>query len=392
MLVVPLLDQGGLERVCANTAQLLKNEYEVYLAVFNTKGMIYDVSGINLIDLKLGAVEGKIPKLLQVIKRAAKLSRLQKKLRADVCYSFGRTANLANALSHGKAKKIAACHSFGEIQNSREMKFVINRTDKVICCAKAMAKEVCDRYVPGRNDNKVAAVWNPCDIDGIRKMGQDNIPDEYLGFFDEKSRIIVSMGREDDVKGFWHLIKAFKRVNETIPDTKLVIIGEGKFDEYRGMAESMGICDRVLFTGVWKNPFQFLAKGSVYVLSSISEGLPNALVEALALELPIVSANCRSGPAEILNRDWEKAAGTDDIMYGDYGILSPALSKEKNIRCELSNGVIKLEKAEEKLAAALIEVLETPKLYRKYKDASLNRAREFSGENYKRKIIEIIEA
>ena len=60
MLIVPMLDQGGLERVCATTAQLLKKEYCVSLVVFNTTGMIYDVSGVDMIDLKLGAVDGKI--------------------------------------------------------------------------------------------------------------------------------------------------------------------------------------------------------------------------------------------------------------------------------------------------------------------------------------------
>ena len=62
MLIVPMLDQGGLERVCATTAQLLKKEYCVSLVVFNTTGMIYDVSGVDMIDLKLGAVDGKIKK------------------------------------------------------------------------------------------------------------------------------------------------------------------------------------------------------------------------------------------------------------------------------------------------------------------------------------------
>ena len=72
MLIVPMLDQGGLERVCALTAQLLKNKYDVHLVVFNTEGMIYDVSGVDLIDLNLGAVPGIAGKLLNVVKRVTK--------------------------------------------------------------------------------------------------------------------------------------------------------------------------------------------------------------------------------------------------------------------------------------------------------------------------------
>ena len=58
MLIVPMLAQGGLERVCAYTAKLLNEEYEVHLAVFNAAGMIYDISGVDMTDLKLGAVPG----------------------------------------------------------------------------------------------------------------------------------------------------------------------------------------------------------------------------------------------------------------------------------------------------------------------------------------------
>lgn len=394
---MPLLDQGGLERVCANTGQLLKNEYEVYIAVFNSKGMIYDVSGVTLIDLGLGAVEGGFSKMLQVVKRGRKLTKLQKQLNIDVCYSFGRTANLANALIKGRAKKLAACHSFGEIQNARAMKFIIGRMDKVICCAKAMTKEVYERY--DVEPDKVVTVWNPCDIDGIRKQGDEKLPREYRKFFEASDftskknadKIIVSMGREDDVKGFWHLLKAFKRVNEKLPNTKLAIIGEGSFIEYRKMAEDMKISERVLFAGLQLNPFPFLKAGSVYVLSSLSEGLPNALVETLAMEVPIVSVNCKSGPAEILSIDWEKAAKGDGIIHADYGILTSRLQAQKNTLCEYHNEAIKLEASEENLASAIMEMLENEKLYEKYKANSLKRAMEFSSANYKDNIIRIID-
>jgi glycosyltransferase involved in cell wall biosynthesis len=222
-------------------------------------------------------------------------------------------------------------------------------------------------------------------------LSENNIPKPYSDFFETKDKIIVSMGREDDVKGFWHLIKAFKRVNETIPDTKLAIIGEGRFEEYRQMAEDMQISDRVFFAGLQKNPFPFIRACDVYVLSSISEGLPNALVETLALEVPIVSVNCKSGPAEILHGDWEKVADNDDITHADYGILSSKLLTDKNVSCKYENGKIKLEASEENLASAIIEMLENHDLYSKYKNGSLKRAMEFSSKNYKRSIIKIID-
>jgi glycosyltransferase involved in cell wall biosynthesis len=389
MIIVPMLHQGGFERVCADTVKLLKDKYEIYLVVFNSQDMIYDVSGANFIDINLGALDGKIQKLVQVFRRAVKISQLQRKLKIDVCYSFGRTANLANVLTNSKAKKIVSCHSFAEVQIVNEMKLIINRSDKVICCSKAMKQEIEQHY--SVNSDKIVAVWNPCDIQGIREKGQCKIPVEYQNFFNSDDKVITTMGREDDVKGYWHLIKAFKRVNEMLPDTKLVIVGEGSFKEYKDMASNLGINDRVLFTGVQKNPFPFLKASDVYVLSSLSEGLPNSLVEALAIELPIVSVNCKSGPAEILTSDWEKVADEIDTVYSDYGILTPPLIENKNTVCEMENSKIKLEDSEEKLALALIEILENDQMYQKYKASSLKRAIEFSSEKYQERMIDIIE-
>lgn len=389
LLVVPMLHQGGFERVCADTVHLLKDEYELYVVVFNSEDMIYDVSGAEFIDLKLGALNGKLGKVFQLFRRALRLTRLQRRLNIDICYSFGETANLANALCLGKSRKIVSCHSFEEIKNGFKMKLVLKRADRVICCAKAMKQEISQRY--GMNGDKVVAVWNPCDIEGVREKGKAEIPQEYKEFFGKGDKIIISMGREDDVKGFWHLLKSFKHINEVIPNTKLVIVGEGGFGEYKEMSVQMGISDRILFTGVHKNPFPFLAASNIYVLSSLSEGLPNALVEALALELPMVSVNCKSGPAEILNREWENISTDVEYICADYGILTPTLSYGKNTECEWEEDKIKLEKSEEELSNAIIKMLEDEKLYQKYKSALLIRALEFSGEKYKENIINIIE-
>lgn len=57
------------------------------------------------------------------------------------------------------------------------------------------------------------------------------------------------MGREDDVKGFWHLVKSFSLVHRRLPDSRLVIVGEGDFLEYWKLAEALGISDAVSFPG-----------------------------------------------------------------------------------------------------------------------------------------------
>lgn len=386
MLVVPMLDQGGLERVCALTGQLLKETYEVHLVVFNTEGMIYDVSGIQLTDLKLGAVYTRLGKLCNVAKRAVKLTQLVKKYQIDVVYSFGRTANIACACIQIPVRRIGACHSNEEIQNQKYLKILDRKMDLIICCSKAMTYSV-KNYI---KSEKVQDVWNPCDIDQIQQLAQKPLGKEQ-SFFETPGKIIVTMGREDDVKGYWHLIKAFRRIYEKIPSTKLLILGTGEFSEYKALTQKLNIEDNVLFTGVMLNPFPYLKRSDIFVLSSLSEGLPNALVEAMTVGLPIVSANCQSGPAEILAEDWLSVHATKEMELKEYGILTPAFTKEKNMEFQIENGSIVLELQEEVLANAVLKLLTDERLSEKYRKAGQRRCQAFSKESYYHKITNDIE-
>lgn len=388
MLITPMLHQGGFERICVMTARLLQKDYEVFIAVFSMEDIAYDISGLKVINLNLGSRKGKLGKLVNVFLRCLKLSQLQRKLKIDVSYSFGMTANIANALSFGAKHKITACHSFEEIKESVYIKLIGRHSDKVLCCSKKMTDLARTSY----GFENMQTLWNPCDIEGIleqscRTEGED------LTFFQTDDKVLVSMGREDDVKGFWHLLKVFRKIHEVDEHTRLAIIGEGTFEEYKKMAEKLGVGEQVLFAGLKKNPFPYLQAADCYILTSLSEGLPNALVEALALSLPIVSVNCLSGPAEILNEDWRMAEEKNEIYKADFGILSPALSGKKDLTVRWKDErkkEIVLEEAQQQLAEAVLELLQNKKLYEKYRKAAPKRAADFSKEAYLKGLVSCI--
>lgn len=401
MLISPMLHQGGFERICVMTARLLQKDYEVVIAVFSMEDVAFDIEGLQVIDLDLKAKSGKLNKVINVLKRSRKLARLQRELEIDVSYSFGMTANIANALTGGAKKKLTACHSFEEIKDTIYMKLISARSDKVLCCSKKMADMVEEKY----HFTNVEALWNPCDMEGIRNQSI-RAEGEELSFFETEDKVLVSMGREDDIKGFWHLIKAFKRVNEQDAKTRLAIIGNGSFAEYRSLAKELGIEDKIWFAGLKKNPFPYLKASDLYVLTSISEGLPNALVEALTLSLPIVSVNCLSGPAEILHKDWQKAEKEKQMFEADYGILTPILSPHKNLEAEFEADTayetdeqqtakcgrqIKLEPAQEVLAQAILKMLNDKELYNNYREKAAERAEDFSRENYLKGLVSCME-
>jgi glycosyltransferase involved in cell wall biosynthesis len=122
--------------------------------------------------------------------------------------------------------------------------------------------------------------------------------------------VILSAGRLVKEKDYETLIRAFAMVRKKRP-ARLAILGEGaERNSLLELTERLGIKEDVALLGFKTNPYVYMARATVFVLSSTVEGLPNVIVEAMAVGTPIVSTDCKSGPREIL----------DD---GKYGILVP---------------------------------------------------------------------
>jgi glycosyltransferase involved in cell wall biosynthesis len=118
--------------------------------------------------------------------------------------------------------------------------------------------------------------------------------------------VILGVGRLDPQKDFPTLIRAFARVRAQRPARLIVLGAEGHerhskyIAELKALPARLGIADDVDLPGFRHNPFAFMSRAAVFVLSSIYEGLGNVLIEALACGTPVVSTDCPSGPAEIL--------------------------------------------------------------------------------------------
>lgn len=381
MLLVPMLDQGGLERVCAYTAKLLNEEYEVHLAVFNAAGMIYDISGVDMTDLKLGAVPGRLGKLVNVAKRVMRVRALKKKFKVSLSYSFGPTANIVNVLTGGSDVKWAGIRGYGALEAKSVMRLICRKADRVVACTKVMENEICAQFKP----RLTAAVYNPCNLAEIRQLSLNEPSEGIRDFLKKGGKTVVSMGRAHDVKGFWHLLKSLYLAKKQINDLKLVIIGDGDYSEYKRLSEQLGIKNDVLFTGLQKNPFAILARADIYVLTSQSEGFPNALIEALASGLACISVNCKTGPAEILHESYKECADQDRIYRCDYGILTPVFSGEKDLSPQ------NITPEEQIFADELANLASDSALLEHYRDLARRRASDFGAEAYHQNIIGLIQ-
>lgn len=358
LLIVPSLHQGGLEKVCVTTAKLLQPYFQVQIAIFDSRDIAYDIKGLSVTDLRLASRPGRLAKAFNVLKRGRRLHQLKKREGIDIAYSFGPTANFANIASFGKAKKWLGIRSYMDMGNPKQIRLFCHCADRVICCSEVICREVRENY----GCKSAVTLNNPFHIQEVEQL---SVQEEAELPWSE-GRILISMGREDVVKGFWHLIKSFSLVHEKLPDTKLVIVGKGEFTPYRELAALLGIGDVVYFTGVKKNPYPYLRRSSLYVLTSYHEGFPNSMVEAMALGVPVIATDCMTGPGEILE--------------DSYGILVPNMSPKADFTPE------NISEEEGHLAQEILRMLTDAGQLEHYQKMARKRAGDYTAETYVEKI------
>ena len=139
---------------------------------------------------------------------------------------------------------------------------------------------------------------------------------------DSSTPVVLAVGQLHPVKDYPTLLNAFARVVLKSLPAKLVILGEGPEEvALRRLAEELGASEAIEFPGFVMNPLAYMSRARLFVLSSLYEGLPTVLVEALACGTPVVSTDCPSGPREIL----QNGALGPLVPVGDWRALGQAM-------------------------------------------------------------------
>lgn len=325
-LVISSLECGGAERVLKNMTDFwVKQGRPVTVITLFTKELDFFVLDEKVTRIDLGLTNKKfslMPALFNVLRVASKLRKSIKTANNRFVISFlCRTNVLTLLVTRFMSAKIIVTEHTDPTQ--RQLGGIINHMRKalypkasaVVVLTENVKTNWADKFL---DPAKAKVIPNPI-------VKPDEI-DAALSF-ELPPRYIVTMGRMISDKGHLLLLKAFVKVSKEFPGLSLVVLGDGpERSRLEKEIESYGLVDRVVLPGRIHNIAPVMKGAECFVLSSLREGFPLAMAEAMNLGLVPVSFNCPSGPAEII-RD-----GVDGILVpmGDTDALASAVSELLN--------------------------------------------------------------
>lgn len=218
------------------------------------------------------------------------------------------------------------------------IKRLYKKAAKIIVVSQEMKKDLVEKYlIPVE---KIKLIYNSYPLEKINEHCKENIEENFQHIFSKP--VIISAGRLGKQKGQEHLIRAFHKAKIHHPELKLVILGDGEKKAYlQGLANNLEIQNDVHFLGFQFNPFKYIANSKMFVMTSYYEGFPNALSEAMACKVPVISTDCPSGPKEILAPNETQEIIDYNHINSRYGMLVPNVTNQNRSMVEtmIANGI-----------------------------------------------------
>ena len=320
-LFIPNLDGGGAERVMLHLAEgFAERGFDVDLVVAQAEG----------------AYLSKIPETIRLVNLDArspvilfKTLALKRYLKQEQPTFLISTLDIFSSATWAKrlagvSTQVVMCVQTNLSQQFRDrhamlmqkIKWAVVRyfypwADAIVTASEGVARDI-EQHAK-ISMQRMTVIHNPVVTSDFTEKAQEAIAHSW--FADNQPPVLLGVGRIVKQKSFATLIQAFALVRQHCP-ARLMILGDVDPREPEVKPEldllikKFGLQDDVLFLGFVENPYAYMARANVFVLSSIYEGFGNVVAAAIAAGTPVVSTDCESGPAEILNK-------------GQYGELVP---------------------------------------------------------------------
>ena len=328
-IYLPSLAGGGAERVMVTLANgIAARGYRVDLVLAKAVGpYLADVSPtVRIIDLNVPRVIKSLWPLVRYLRSERPAVMLSAMDHANVVALLAKRLSMTDTrVVISERSTISVEAALARALTARAVYALVPRlypwADGIVAVSQDAARDL-ERFA-GLPDGRVQAIYNPFDLDRIQKLAVEPVPHPWLQPGQNRP-VIVAIGRLTEQKDFTTLLRAFATMRSRI-DARLMILGEGKLRaELTALAQSLTLgTEDFEMPGFVANPFAYLARAALFVLSSRWEGLPGVLIEALACGTPVVSTDCPSGPREIL----EGGRWGPLVPVGDVEALAQAMAE-----------------------------------------------------------------
>ncbi|MFC5446778.1 glycosyltransferase [Paenibacillus aestuarii] len=286
---------GGASNVIqmlATQYQRLGNQVDLLLYDGIDVPSRYDLSGINIIELPQLMPKGVMKSYKRIFYQINSVNTYLKKARPDLIISFLDNINTITCFA---SWNLNIPIIVSERNNTLALKpaFPWNNLRRIAYKRANMVVVQCSIFADFYNGyfkNKTHVIPNPIVNPKIKRVAQN------------RSGIhLVAAGRLADQKNFNWLINSFARIIKRIPEAFLTIYGRGeKENELQSLIDELGLSQYVTLAGYTTDVHDKLAQADIYVMTSVQEGFPNSLCEAMAVGLPVVALNCHDGLQEIV--------------------------------------------------------------------------------------------
>ena len=300
LFYVHSLNKGGAERVLLTLADYLKEKYEVVILTDIVDRSEYELP-VGIQRTVLGECKGRfgISRLL----RLKKIRHIYREINPDICIAFmisaairALQANVGRKMPVFVAVRSNPYYDYPLKNDRKRLNYWFQKADKIICQTK-FQKEYFNELV----QKKTVVIPNPISqefVEQLREIG-------YSGETPKENRI-VSVGRLYDYKNHKLLIRAFSKIAKKYDQYRLFIYGDGPYrQELEKEITTLSMQDKVILTGESDTVAKNIADADIFVLPSDTEGMPNALLEAMAMGLACIATDCPGGGPKSLINDGE---------------------------------------------------------------------------------------
>lgn len=316
------LDYGGTERVVSRLANELSQYYKVTIVLlFNQVNyqVNNDINIIALANTKTSYNSKNPKKWIQYFSFFSKYRKVLTEENIDVSLSFLAIPNIINGYAKSKKPEIKTIISercypsktytsfFSKHLRKFLFKIYYNNNNLLFSNSKYINQDLKENF---NVTVETKVVYNPI----IHKKSDYSFnPNNSINF------MVISIGRLVPVKNFQGIIKAVSKLNE---DVRLNIFGNGELEnKLNSLIKSLNSQQQIFINQSVNEILEELKKHHCFVLNSLTEGFPNALLEAMSVGLPVISTNCLTGPLELLNEDQPITIKTGTFVKAKYGLM-----------------------------------------------------------------------